>query len=72
VQFNGVPDAQTVSAPTTLIPMMEQPAMYQARIQSTRPIRTVKALSPTTTVTRRGNTIEFTAKVVHESIAISY
>jgi hypothetical protein len=72
VQFNGVPDAQALSTTTTLIPMMEEPATYVARIRMSFTPRNVSAANPNTSITRSGNSIEFTASVVHESIAIVF
>jgi hypothetical protein len=72
VQFNGAPDAQTLSSPTTLIPTMEEPAMYVAKLRLRFQPRNVSVVSSTTSIVRRKNYIELTANVVHEIIAMEF
>jgi hypothetical protein len=72
VQFNGVPDAQTISAPTTMIPMMEEAAHYSAAIRTSFVPRSVSAATSATFIARRANSIELVTNAVHESIAIGF
>lgn len=55
-------------APTTEI--MEEPAIYRAKIHFQKPVRQVRALNPHTSVTTHGHVITLQTEQVHEAIIV--
>lgn len=55
-------------APTTEI--MEEPAIYRAKIHFQKPVRQVRALNPHTSITTDGHVITLQTEQVHEAIIV--
>ncbi len=72
IQFSGVADGQSSTSMTTLIPQMEEPMRFTARIHTRLKRAEAMAADADTTVSRDGDIINVATIQVHTVIAISY